>query len=110
MDLSPTTEAWTSTVPWARSWRRPPVARRSRPAAPPRTLRAVPADVPLEAAWTTAMGELATARLGLAEAGRLDDAWVEAMAGHALYLAVRRVRVLEERLGVPDGPVHWSGV
>lgn len=110
MDLSPTTEPWTTTVPWARSWRRPPLIRRSRPGVPPRIPRAVPDGAALELAWTAAMRELATARLRLAEASCAGDDWAEAMAAHELHLAVHKIRGLEDRLGVPEGSVHWSGV
>lgn len=111
MELAPVTEPWTAAVPWARPWRRHAASRRS--AATSRTpvrAEAVPAGDPrLEIAWTLALIELAAARLRLAEAAG-GDPWTEAMAGHEVYLATGRVRLLEEQLGEPGEPVRWAGV
>ena len=123
MELAPVTEPWTAAVPWARAWRRHPApcrpaAARPEAATPARAeSRAQPAAQPiahgdprLEIAWTLALIELAAARLRLAEAAAGDDPWVEAMAGHAVHLAVRQVRALQVQLGDPDEPLRWTAV
>jgi hypothetical protein len=108
MELSPLTEAWTTTVPWARPWRRPAAQRRVRPAAQPRVARPAPAEADAELAWTVVIGELAAARLRLAELAAGDDPWAEAMAAHQLHLATSRMRALQARLGLHGEPVYWS--
>ncbi|MEO8224421.1 MAG: hypothetical protein ABI661_06415 [Gammaproteobacteria bacterium] len=51
-----------------------------------------------QAELDTAADELAVARAALAEIPSSDDPWPDLMARHAIFLARRRLRVIEELL------------
>jgi len=100
------TDAWTAVVPWARAWSRTTPVRRPRrvpekiPCAP-LPPAAVP-DEPTADDWAAAESALAVAREHLANAGE-PDAWPGVMAGHAVHLAVARLRLLAARLELTEG-------
>ncbi|MEO8443517.1 MAG: hypothetical protein ABI567_00745 [Gammaproteobacteria bacterium] len=103
MELAPATDPWTVTVNWARPWHRPVgLPRAYVPAARASERPATGAGEEHEA-LAAAADEVALARAALADVPLSDDPWPELMARHAIFLARRRLRGIEELLEAPAG-------
>ena len=118
MELSLSTEPWTTAVAWARPWRGP--AARRNPVAASRVIRTRPdpgpADLPpapaAESAWTAAFAAHRAAREALAaiELGPEPcmDGWSEALARQDAFRARRELRRAQEALTGADADLPWS--
>ena len=114
MELAPAKGPWTATVSWAQPWHRPGRLRSisAAPRANPQNWEPA-SDSALDAAWTTALAELADAGAALSalQSGAdecVDDPWPELTARHALFQARRRLRLAQEALTGTDAGVAFA--